>query len=91
MKAIDIIIFLPIIPMFLMGAISWFIPYEHWISRYKIPKKYLGPYLLYVLFATWHFKMYRLAVLIAVLGGGACYWAVLEYIFPTKKKTKDEP
>jgi Protein of unknown function (DUF3592) len=53
MSAVDVLIFIPLIPAIPVLA-TWLLPWEDWIPR-KIPKKILGPYLLYCTFAVWHF------------------------------------
>lgn len=50
----DVLIFIPLIPAIPVIAF-WPLPWERWIPK-KIPKKIIGPYLLYCAFAIWHFK-----------------------------------
>ena len=41
-------------PALPVGA-TWFLPLEKWLWE-KVPKKILGPYLIYAAFVEWHFK-----------------------------------
>lgn len=66
-NTVDVLIFIPLIPAIPVIA-TCFLPWERWIPR-KIPKKIIGPYLLYCAFAIWHFKQPWWIVLMAGLGG----------------------
>ena len=59
---LKILIFIPLIPALPVLA-TWFLPWERWIPRI-VPKKIIGPYLLYCTFAAWYFKMPWWTVLI---------------------------
>jgi len=61
MSAVDVLIFIPLIPAISIVA-TWCFPWERLIPR-KLPKKVIGLYLLYCTFAVWHF--------------GAAWWAVV--------------
>ena len=52
-KTIDVLIFIPLIPAIPVIA-TWPLPWEDWIPR-RVPRRILGPYLLYCSFALWHF------------------------------------
>jgi len=76
-RAIDVLIFIPLIPAIPVIA-TWFLPWERWIPK-KIPKKIIGPYLLYSAFAVWHFKQSWWIVWMAGLGGVVvCAMAIFE-------------
>jgi O-antigen ligase len=51
---VDVLVFIPLIPAIPVIA-TWFLPWERWIPK-RIPKKIIGPYLLYCAFALWYFK-----------------------------------
>src|SRR5579871_3037296 len=51
---IDVLIFIPVIPV-IPVIITWWLPWERWIPRWKIPNKVSGPYVLYCSFAAWYF------------------------------------
>jgi len=53
-RTLDVLIFLPLIPAIPVVAF-WLLPWERWIPKI-VPKKVIGPYLLYCAFAIWHFK-----------------------------------
>jgi hypothetical protein len=53
-NTVDVLIFIPLIPAIPVIAL-WILPWERWIPKI-IPKKIIGPYLLYCAFAIWHFK-----------------------------------
>ena len=55
---------IPLLPV----AVTWFLPWEDWIPR-RVPKAVLGPYLMYVAFATWHLKFGWFVPLLALIGG----------------------
>jgi hypothetical protein len=64
LSALDVFILLPLVPV-APFVLMWWLPWERWLSAAdspyapfnRIPKKYLGPYLLYVSFAFWHFQL----------------------------------
>jgi hypothetical protein len=62
-RTVDVLIFTPLIP-----AMTWFLPWERWVPEI-IPKKIVGPYLLYCAFAIWHFKQSWWIVLLFGLMG----------------------
>ena len=53
-NTVDVLIFIPLIPAIPVIAF-WILPWERWIPKI-IPKKIIGPYLLYCAFAIWHFR-----------------------------------
>jgi hypothetical protein len=90
MSGIDVLILLPIVPL-LPIAITWWLPWEKWIRWGQLPKKLLGPYLLYVAFALWHFKFDWWAPLIPLaFGTGVCIAATWE-AKPKASPSENEP
>ena len=82
MTTLDFLVFLPIIPALPVIA-TWWLPWEGWITR-KVPKRMLGPYLIYCAFAAWYFKLPWLVVFSAAfLGIGVSVYALV--------KPKSEP
>jgi len=55
MSTVDVLIAVPLIPLFPVLA-TWWLPWERWLWS-KVPKWILGPCLLYASFAAWHFDM----------------------------------
>ena len=68
MTTMDVVVFVPLVPAMPVLA-TWWLPWETWLPKY-VPKKILGPYLLYASFAAWHFDMSWWVALLA-LGFGA--------------------
>ena len=64
MSTTDVLVLVPLIPGMPVLA-TWWLPWERWLPKY-IPKKILGPYILYAAFAAWHFGMPWWVTLIAV-------------------------
>lgn len=65
MSALDLIILVPILPLFPMAL--FLTPYTK--LAHRIPKIILGPYLLYVSFALWHFyREWSVTLLVAAIG-----------------------
>lgn len=78
MTAIDWIILVPVLPLVPLVA-TWWLPWEFWVPWKKIPKALGGPYLLYVSFAAWHFKLALwLVMLLALVGLVLCIAAMNE-------------
>lgn len=50
----DILILITLLPVAPV-VVTWWLPWESWIPK-RIPKYVLGPYLLYLAFAAWHFR-----------------------------------
>ena len=76
-KAVDVLIFMPLIPAIPVIA-TWWLPWERWLPR-KLPKKVIGPYLLYCTFAVWHFRgPWWVVGAVALLGIGVCVMAVFD-------------
>ena len=80
-SVIDVLIFAPLILLIPIVA-TWWLPWERWLPA-KVPKALLGPYLLYVAFAIWHFKLAWWAVLSVALMGTV--FSILALIEITKK------
>ena len=77
-KTLDVIVFIPLIPALPVLA-TWYLPWERWIPR-TIPKKVIGPYLLYCAFGAWYFEMpWWIVVLVAICGIGVCFAAIYKY------------
>jgi len=66
-RNVDVLIFIPLIPAIPVIAL-WPLPWERWIPN-VVPKKIIGPYLLYCAFAIWHFKQPWWIILIIGLVG----------------------
>ena len=78
-RTLDVLVFIPLIPAVPVIA-TWFLPWEDWIPK-KIPKRIIGPYLLYGAFALRYFKMdWWVVVVIALWGIGVCAIAAYEYV-----------
>jgi hypothetical protein len=86
MRAIDIIILVPVIPLLPIG-ITWWLPWERWIPWDKVPRLFAGPYLLYCAFVAWHFhlKMW-LMLAIAIIGAAVCVIAVSAPVIAAKRR-----
>ena len=87
MSTADVLIAVPLIPLFPILA-TWWLPWERWLWS-KVPKWILGPYLLYASFAAWHFNMPWWVCLIAGSIGALVIivWAVRD----NTKREKEEP
>jgi hypothetical protein len=68
MSGLDVLIVAPVVPLAPL-LITWWLPWERWIPWGKLPKAVLGPYLLYVAFAAWHFAFGWFVVLVTVVAG----------------------
>jgi hypothetical protein len=68
MTTVDVLIAIPVIPLVPI-FITWWLPWERWIPWGKLPKLVLGPYVLYVGFAAWHFHFNNWFVLIVIAAG----------------------
>jgi hypothetical protein len=55
MSNLDVLLLIPLIPA-LPVVVTWWLPWEVWLPK-RIPKLFLGLYLLYAAFAAWHFKL----------------------------------
>lgn len=66
-NTVDVLIFIPLIPAIPVIAL-WPLPWERWVPK-LLPKKIIGPYLLYCAFAIWHFKQPWWLVSFAALWG----------------------
>lgn len=86
MKA-DIAVLIPLVPLSPF-AVTWWLPWEKWIPWGKLPKQILGPYLLYVAFAGWYFKMdWWFVGLLLICGAVICAVVTQEYMLRYKKPT----
>jgi hypothetical protein len=63
MSNVDVLILIPLIPAAPV-LVTWWLPWEVWLPK-RIPKLFLGLYLLYAAFAAWHFKLPWWCVLVA--------------------------
>jgi hypothetical protein len=68
MTTTDVLIAFPVIPLIPL-FITWWLPWERWIPWGKLPKIVLGPYVLYVALAAWHFRVGGWYVLIVTIAG----------------------
>jgi hypothetical protein len=64
---VDVLIVIPLIPLLAL-IVTWWLPWERWLPG-KIPKHVLGLYLLYALFAAWHFSMPWWVILAVAMWG----------------------
>lgn len=81
MSNIDILILIPLIPAVPVVA-TWWLPWESWLPK-KLPRFFLGPYLLYAAFAAWRFKLqWWCVLLIALFAVVVLVWGVLEKLDP---------
>jgi len=77
-STVDVLILIPLVPLAPI-AFTWYLPWERWIPWGKLSKAVLGPYLLYVAFAAWHFKFaWWVALGAAIFGTVLSVKAVLE-------------
>ena len=79
MSTLDVVILIPTLPAFPILATIW-LPWERWIPWGKIPKTVLGPYLLYLAFAAWHFKVGWPGGIPLVAGIVVTIWAIHEKV-----------
>lgn len=80
----DVVVFIPLVPAMPVLA-TYGLPWERWLPKY-IPKRILGPYLLYASFAAWHFAMPGWVVVVAVMFGlGVCAIAIVESVQDRKE------
>jgi len=68
MSALDVLILVPVLPLAPI-LITWWLPWEKWIPWGKLPKAILGPYVLYLSFAAWHFGLSKWLVFLALTTG----------------------
>jgi hypothetical protein len=75
--ALDVIVTILLIPAFPI-LITWFLPWERWIPK-LVPKKIIGPYLIYSGFAAWYFGLpVWLDVCVALFGSIVFVIAIVE-------------
>ena len=85
-NTLDVLVFVPLIPAVPVIA-TWFLPWERLTD--KIPKRYLGPYLVYCTFAATYFKMdWWFVGLVFILAAIACIFGWKEFDEPAKPKRK---
>jgi len=83
----DVLIAIPAIPFFAL-FITWWLPWESWISRSGLPKLILGPYLLYGAFAVWYFHFSPwFVVFVAIIGSGVTIVGAYEHATQTLTST----
>jgi hypothetical protein len=76
-KIVDALVLISLIPVLPVIAL-WFLPWETWIPKF-VPKKIIGPYLLYCTFGAWYFGMpWWLLIMVALWGIAVCAFAILE-------------
>jgi hypothetical protein len=77
MKTLDVLVFISLIPALPVLA-TWYLPWEDWIPK-KVPKRIIGPYLLYCAFGAWYFKgSWWVIACAALFGAVVCAIAFLE-------------
>jgi len=78
MSTLDILVLIPLIPA-LPILVTPLYPWEYSIPWEKIPKAFLGPYIMYAAFAAAYFKFDpSIAIAAAVFGAALSIWAVVE-------------
>jgi hypothetical protein len=76
-RTVDVLIFIPLIPAIPVIAL-WPLPWERWVPKI-LPKKIIGPYLLYCAFAIWHFKQtWWLVSFVALWGATGSVMAIFD-------------
>lgn len=66
-SVLNILIVIPLVPL-IPVVVTWYLPWESWIPK-RFSKWIIGPYLLYVSIALWHFKVSGFAELFCFLVG----------------------
>jgi hypothetical protein len=87
MSALDAIILIPVIPLIPL-AVVWYLPWEHWVWKRlsSRSRKFVGPYLMYVSFVFWHFRLHWWAVLCVFATGVAISaWSIRQLLEARKK------
>lgn len=94
MTTLDVVVLLPVIPALLILFTWWLLPWDRWIPLEKIPKAFLGPYIMYAAFAAAYFKFGSwVTVAVAVLGAALSIWAVVEkpkQVSPAKDQARQQ-
>ena len=76
-KIVETLIVITLIPVFPV-VVTWYLPWEKWVPKW-IPKKVIGPYLVYCAFGAWYFALPTWSVVIvAVFGIGVTVSAFSE-------------
>jgi hypothetical protein len=76
-KTIDVLVLISIVPALPIVA-TWFLPWEKWIPK-LLPKKIIGPYLIWCAFGARYFGMPSwLVATVLVWGIGICVFAILQ-------------
>ena len=66
-RAVETLVVISLLPVFPVLA-TWYLPWEKWVTKW-IPKKIIGPYLIYCAFGAWYFALPLWSVaLVSALG-----------------------
>lgn len=85
MTTTDVVVLVPLVPAMPVLA-TWWLPWELWLPKY-IPKKILGPYLLYASFAGWYFRMsWWVSVVVLIFGAMLSVVAIVDFIQEREEK-----
>jgi hypothetical protein len=77
-STLDVLVFLPLVPA-VPVLLTSFLPWEQWLWN-QIPKRILGPYLLYATFAAAYFKLdWWFVAILAVAGVVVCIFGWFEF------------
>ena len=87
---IDYILILPFVPL-VPVAVLWWLPWGKIIDWKRIPKAFIIPYLLYGAVAAWHFHHEGWSCVIAAVGTGYCFAAILADVKKTEGAAKGTP
>lgn len=68
MSPVDVLILAPLMPLAFI-VVTWWLPWGKWIPWGELPKGILGPYVLYLSFAAWHFDLNKWLVLLPFIVG----------------------
>jgi hypothetical protein len=73
MSALDVLILIPLGPLFFIAITWWWLPWHRWIDLRElwdeVPKSFIALYVLYGAFAAWHFKLKWYWVAVLLLAG----------------------
>ncbi len=88
LKPLDVLVFTPLIPV-LPAVVTWYLPWERWIPKW-LPRKVIGPYLLYCAFGAWYFNMpWWFVLLVGIWGTAICGYGIYEH-FQYRRSTPRE-
>jgi hypothetical protein len=80
MKTLDVLILILALPALAVLVTVW-LPWERWIPWARLPRLILGPYVLYVAFVAWHFRLPGwLAASLFLLGLGIIVIGIVERV-----------